>query len=171
MMAQAVAAIAGSFIGINNELMYGHGYGPSSDDIRKYLQGGAWVNYPGLQKGQAQDLLISVMQSMMINSLWRMQRVFIIGGGACGDGQGFGSGISPPDDNYICEDGRAWYLYFWQKETGSIRKPQGWVSRPWGSDRMGQSPRLEQEGGSGPFWKNLKPQVCDPETYIVQPTY
>ncbi|KXG50192.1 uncharacterized protein PGRI_061590 [Penicillium griseofulvum] len=158
MMAQAVAAIAKSFIGINNELMYGHGYGPSSDDIRKYLQGGAWVNYPGLQKGQAQDLLISVMQSMMINSMWRMQRVFIIGGGACGDGQGFGSGISPPDDNYICEDGRAWYLYFWQKEAGSTRKRQGWVSRPWGSDRMGPSPRLEQESGSGPFWKKLKPQ-------------
>ncbi|OQE12672.1 hypothetical protein PENVUL_c001G08432 [Penicillium vulpinum] len=160
MMGQAVNSIAGSFVSINNELMFGNGYG-NSGDIRKYLQGGAWVDYPGLQKNGARDTMIALIQSMMINSLWRMQRVFILGGGACGDGQGIGHGISAPDDNYICdEDNRAWYLYFWQKESGGgvKRKPQGWVSRPWGSDRMGASPRLETEGGSGPFWKNLKPQ-------------
>ncbi|KAJ5164897.1 uncharacterized protein N7500_006727 [Penicillium coprophilum] len=160
-LGDAVTSISGSFVSINNELMYGHGYG-NSGDIRDYLKGGAWVNFPGLQKNGAKDVMIAMMQSMMINSLWRMQRVFILGGGACGDGQGIGSGISAPDDNYICdENNKAWYLYFWQRESVPAalrRKKQGWLARPWGSDRMGQSPRLESEGGSGPFWKNIKPQ-------------
>ncbi|KAJ5360143.1 hypothetical protein N7517_009334 [Penicillium concentricum] len=160
MMAEAVRSIAGSFVSINNELMYGNGYGKSSADVRTYLKGGSWVNYPGLQKNGARDVMINVMQSMMINSLWRMQRVFILGGGACGDNQGIGSGISAPDDNYICdENGKAWYLYFWQRNTGFLAENKwGWTSRPWGSDRMGEHPRYEAEGGSGPFWKNLKPQ-------------
>ncbi|KAJ5836344.1 hypothetical protein N7447_002370 [Penicillium robsamsonii] len=160
MMAEAVRSISGSFINMNNELMYGNGYGSSSADVRTYLKGGSWVHYQGLQKNGAKDVMINVMQSMMINSLWRMQRVFILGGGACGDGQGIGSGISAPDDNYICdENGKAWYLYFWQKQAGIAGDaPRGWISRPWGSDRMGPNPRYEAEGGSGSFWKNLKPQ-------------
>ncbi|KAK4868241.1 hypothetical protein LT330_007439 [Penicillium expansum] len=154
-MAQAVNDIAGSFISTNNELMFGHGYGSSSEDIRTYLQGGSWVNYPGLQKNGARDSMIAIMQSMMINSLWRMQRVFIIGGGACGDGQDIGHGIAGSGDNTICDDNnRAWYLYYWQKQNGPSTKTDGWVARPWGSDRMGASPIYQ---GSGPFWKNLNP--------------
>lgn len=168
-MAQAVNDIAGSFISTNNELMFGHGYGSSSEDIRTYLQGGSWVNYPGLQKNGARDSMIAIMQSMMINSLWRMQRVFIIGGGACGDGQDIGHGIAGSGDNTICDDNnRAWYLYYWQKQNGPSTKTDGWVARHWGSDRMGASPIYQ---GSGPFWKNLNPLVYDPDTSIVHIAY
>lgn len=167
-MAQAVTDIAGSFISTNNELMFGNGYGNSGGDIRNYLQGGAWVDYPGLQKNGARDSMIAIMQSMMINSLWRMQRVFILGGGACGDGQDIGRGIADSGDNVICdENNHAWYLYYWQRQNVASTKHDGWVARPWGSDRMGASPLNEKDGGAGPFWKNLNPLVCRPNKYIV----
>ncbi|CAI7653247.1 unnamed protein product [Penicillium discolor] len=157
-MAQAVTDIASSFISTNNELMFGNGYGDSGGDIRNYLQGGAWVDYPGLQKNGARDSMIAIMQSMMINSLWRMQRVFILGGGACGDGQDIGRGIADSGDNVICdENNRAWYLYYWQRQNVASKKHDGWVARPWGSDRMGASPLYGKDGGAGPFWKNLNP--------------
>ncbi|KAJ5178099.1 uncharacterized protein N7500_000798 [Penicillium coprophilum] len=94
----------------------------------------------------------------MINTLWRSQRVYIIGGGACGDGEDVGQGINEGDNVFCDDENRAWYLYYWQKfQKSDPRKPQGWISRPWGSDRMGKSPILEADGGSGPFWKNLDP--------------
>ncbi|KAJ5374139.1 hypothetical protein N7517_006145 [Penicillium concentricum] len=155
LMAEAVRNIADSFVTSNNELMFGNGYG--NGDIRDVLKGGAWVNYPGLQKNQARNSMIATMQAMMINSLWRSQRVFIIGGGACHDGQDVGRGTSD-GDNVICdEENRAWYLYYWQKDITKMNewdRPNGWISRPWGSDRMGESPILQ---GSGPFWNNLSP--------------
>ena len=33
-----------------------------------------------------------------------------MGGGACGDGQGIGSG---PQNYSVCRNGQAWYLYYW----------------------------------------------------------
>ncbi|CAL5865852.1 uncharacterized protein PFLUO_LOCUS58 [Penicillium psychrofluorescens] len=158
-MAQAVSSAKSAFININNALMRGDNY-QGTGDIRKYLQKGAWVNYPGLSKDAAKNSMVSMLQSMMINSLWRMQRVFIIGGASCDENQGIGSGPkSNQGENYICDDqNRAWYLYYWQDKPGPFSdKAWGWVARPWGSDRMGKSPLWEQEGNSGPFWKNLDP--------------
>ncbi|KXG52184.1 uncharacterized protein PGRI_084680 [Penicillium griseofulvum] len=161
-MAETVKRVAGSFITTNDELMAGHSHETETGpiDIRSYLQGGAWVNYGGLKKTDAHDKMTTILQSLMINSLWRSQRVFIMGGGACGDGQDVGQGTNANDNVFCDEENRAWYLYYWQKDKNIMKesaKPVGWISRPWGSDRMGGEPILEQEGGAGPFWKNILP--------------
>lgn len=168
--------ISKAFIEGNNELMLGHGYGKG--DIRTMLRGGSWVNYEGLKKAPAQQAMINIIKSMMINSLWRSQRVFILGGGACHDGQDVGQGTNDGDNVWCDEENRAWYLYYWQ--SGKVqesmetteRRPNGWISRPWGSDRMGKDPILKKEGSDdGAFWPDLDPQVCDTDTYIAYIVY
>ncbi|KAJ5817218.1 hypothetical protein N7447_009451 [Penicillium robsamsonii] len=152
-MANILPEISKAFISGNNELMLGHGYGDG--DIRNMLEGGSWVDFPGLKKDDAQQTMINIVKSMMINALWRKQRVFILGGGACGDGQDVGRGTNEGDNVYCDEQKRAWYLYYWQADHGHKR---GWISRPWGSDRMGEFPILKAEGSdSGSFWPDLEP--------------
>lgn len=59
-----------------------------------------------------------------------------MGGGACGDGQGIGSG---PQNYSVCRNGQAWYLYYWQEDDViSVTSHQwGWVTMPPGSDTLG----------------------------------
>ncbi|KAJ5211201.1 hypothetical protein N7491_011021 [Penicillium cf. griseofulvum] len=163
LMANILPEISKAFIEGNNELMLGHGYGEG--DIRTILEGGSWINYEGLKKAPAQQAMINIIKSMMINSLWRSQRVFILGGGACHDGQDVGQGLNDGDNVWCDEENRAWYLYYWQSgkvqesQETTERRPNGWISRPWGSDRMGKDPILKKEGtDDGAFWPDLDPQ-------------
>ncbi|THC91178.1 hypothetical protein EYZ11_009367 [Aspergillus tanneri] len=163
-MSQFVLAGETAFISLNNALMHGDGIGNSAD-IRQVLQNGRWVNITDMDMKKTVHTMMSMMQSAMINYLWRMQRVFILGGASCGEDQGIGGTGSKNQDNIIwwCDNkGKAWYLFYWQKhandqDTADTNTDNGWIARPWGSDRMGNPPYLETTGGSGPFWKNLNP--------------
>jgi hypothetical protein len=75
-----------------------------------------------------------------INQLYRAQKVFIMGGAACGDNQGIGSG--PQDtSSYICRDGKAWYLYYWQENNviSTTSHQWGWVASPPGLSQLQQN--------------------------------
>jgi hypothetical protein len=167
LMAGMVPKIADSFTTSNNELMLGHGFG--NGDIRNVLKNGAWLDYKGLDKVAARKVFTAMLESIMINSLWRSQRVFIIGGGACGDGQDVGRGTNAGDNVFCDNENRAWYLYYWQRDPMAMGKNSGWISRPWGSDRMGDSPIIKADGGGDKekVWPELKPTVCDTHIYIV----
>ncbi|KAJ5436695.1 hypothetical protein N7445_007580 [Penicillium cf. griseofulvum] len=157
LMAGMVPKIADSFTTSNNELMLGHGFG--NGDIRNILKDGAWLDYKGLDKVAARKVFTAMLESVMINSLWRSQRVFIIGGGACGDGQDVGRGTNEGDNVFCDNENRAWYLYYWQRDPMAMGKYDGWISRPWGSDRMGESPIIKADGGNEKekVWPELNP--------------
>ncbi|KAL8827105.1 MAG: hypothetical protein Q9191_003388 [Dirinaria sp. TL-2023a] len=128
----------------NNKLMKGESL--KSGDIRSYLAGGSFVSFEGINKSALIDKLNRQIYALTVNAIWRAQPVFILGGGACGDNQGIGSG---PREASLCRNDRAWYLYYW-KETHSlnhsIRKIFGFptghgghVEAPPGLDTFGNS--------------------------------
>lgn len=106
-------------------------------DIRSYLDGGAFLNYPGVDKNAVTDAMTSMMVGTSVNQLYRTQKIFVMGGGACGDGEGIGSG---PQEASICRDGKAWYLYYWQENdvVSTTSHQWGWVATPPGADQLGQ---------------------------------
>ncbi|KAM0187316.1 hypothetical protein ACHAPI_011229 [Fusarium lateritium] len=103
-----------TFTTANNQLMSGQSYNDA--DIRTYLSGGAFLNFGGVDKNA---------------------KIFIMGGGACGDNQGIGSGSEQVS---ICRDGKAWYLYYWQENDviSTTSHQWGWVALPPGADKLGQ---------------------------------
>ena len=125
-----------SFTSANNILMAGGNY-DNTGDIRAYINGGLFVNFPGVDKNALIDAMSNLLIGQAINALWRTQKVFILGGGACGDNQGIGSG---PQAASICRDGRAWYLYYWQENdvVSTTSHQWGWVNPPPGADQLGQ---------------------------------
>ena len=106
-LGQIVVNALQSFTAANDELMHG---GNVNGDLRDYFRGGAFVAYPGVDKLAVTNTMNTLLVSIAINQLYRKQKIFIMGGGACGDNQGIGSG---PQDYMLCKDGKAWYLYFW----------------------------------------------------------
>ena len=116
--------------------MHGDNY-QNSGDIRTYLGGGAFVAFPGVDKNALIDLMNAFLLGQAVNQLYRVQKIFIMGGGACGDNQGIGSG---PQGASVCRDGKAWYLYYWQEnDVISVTAHQwGWVASPPGADQLGQ---------------------------------
>ena len=106
-------------------------------DLRDYWRGGAFVDYPGVDKNAVTNSMNSFLTGLAVNQLWRQQKIFILGGAACGVDQGIGLG---PQGSSICRDGKSWYLYWWQEDNVvSITAHQwGWVSPPTGSDQLGQ---------------------------------
>ncbi|KAJ6083840.1 hypothetical protein N7467_007975 [Penicillium canescens] len=129
-----------SFTTANNQLMSGQSY--SDADIRSYLSGGAFLAYPGVDKNAVTDAMTNMLVGTSINQLYRTQKIFIMGGGACGDNQGIGSG---PQEATVCRDGKAWYLYYWQENdvVSTTSHQWGWVASPPGVDQLGQN---EYEG-------------------------
>ncbi|KAI0829154.1 hypothetical protein F5Y06DRAFT_290880 [Hypoxylon sp. FL0890] len=125
-----------NFINANNDLMAGKNY-DNSGDIKSYLQGGLFVNYPGVNIPEMIDVFNSFFIANAVNQLWRQQKVFIMGGAKCGDGQGIGEG---PQDYSVCRDGKAWYLYYWHEGNGDFlsAKQWGYVTMPPGADKLGQ---------------------------------
>ncbi|KAH8433965.1 uncharacterized protein LDX57_011601 [Aspergillus melleus] len=126
-----------SFTTANNDLMAGRLYNKA--DIRSYLSGGAFLDYPGVDKNAVTDSMTAMMVGTAINQLYRTQKVFIMGGGACGDNQGIGSG---PQEAVVCRDNKAWYLYYWQENdvVSTTAHQWGWVASPPGADQLGQGP-------------------------------
>ncbi|KAI1141355.1 hypothetical protein F5Y05DRAFT_409909 [Hypoxylon sp. FL0543] len=130
-----VGTALSNFTDINNDLMMGKTV--DNADIKTYLQGGAFVNYPGVDITGTVSVLNAFLQGTAINQLWRQQKIFIMGGAKCGDGQGIGSG---PKDYSICRDGKAWYLYYWHEGNGNpfTSKQWGYVTMPPGADQLGK---------------------------------
>jgi hypothetical protein len=124
-----------SFTTANNQLMSGQSY--SNADIRSYLSGGAFLAYPGVDKNAVTDAMTNMLVGVSINQLYRTQKIFVMGGGACGDNQGIGSG---PQEATVCRDGKAWYLYYWQENdvVSTTSHQWGWVASPPGADQLGQ---------------------------------
>lgn len=118
---------------MNNVLMKGDNF-LNSGDIRSYLKGGRWVNFDGIDETATIDGMNTLLTGQAINQLWRHQKVYIMGGGRCGDGQGIGSG---PQEGVYCResDNTAWYLYHWEDyhsiktaldtQFGLVRHPHG----------------------------------------------
>ncbi|KAL8692827.1 MAG: hypothetical protein Q9218_002210 [Villophora microphyllina] len=123
-----------SYIAANNILMHGDNF-QSSSDIRSYLKGGLFLAFPGVDKVALIDSMNAFLTGQAINQLWRTQKIFIMGGGACGDGQGIGSG---PQDHVVCRDGKAWYLYYWQENdvVSTTAHQWGWMAAPPGADQL-----------------------------------
>lgn len=97
------------FTSANNELMEGNNY-DGTGDIRSYFAGGGFVDFGGVDKNSVINAMNAFLIGQSINQLWRTQKIFIMGGGACGDGQGIGSG---PANYSVCVNNVAWYLYWW----------------------------------------------------------
>ena len=125
-----------SFTEANNALMYGDVY-QESGDIRSYLKDGMFVNFGGINKTAVTNFMSSMLIGHAINQLWRTQKIWVMGGGQCGDGQGIGQG---PKDYGVCRDGKAWYLYYWQENDKiSLTGNQwGWAAAPPGADMLGK---------------------------------
>ncbi|KAJ5143048.1 uncharacterized protein N7515_001835 [Penicillium bovifimosum] len=125
-----------SFTTANNQLMSGQDY--ANVDIRTYIGGGAFLAFPGVDKNSVTDAMTNMLIGIAINQLYRQQKIFIMGGGACGDNQGIGSG---PQESVVCRDGRAWYLYYWQENdvVSTTSHQWGWVATPPGLDSLGQN--------------------------------
>jgi hypothetical protein len=124
-----------TFTAANNQLMSGQSY--NDVDIRTYLSGGAFLAFDGVDKNAVSDAMTNMLIGTAINQLYRTQKIFIMGGGACGDNQGIGSG---PEQASICRDGKAWYLYYWQENDviSTTSHQWGWVASPPGADQLGQ---------------------------------
>lgn len=124
-----------SFTSANNELMKGDQF--QGSDIKSYVKDGNFVNFPGVDKNAVIDVMNNFMVGNAIDLLWRTQKIFIMGGGACGDNQGIGQG---PQAYSICRDNQAWYLYYWQENNviSTTSHQWGWVAIPPGADKLGQ---------------------------------
>ena len=107
----------------------------NTGDIRSYLANGSFVDFKPFDKLAYSDGFISVLKLHVANALWRAQRVFILGGAACGDNQGIGYG--PPEGSY-CHNGKAWYLYRWKSVKRTLLPPSpGNVKAPPGLEYLG----------------------------------
>lgn len=112
----------------------------NNEDIRSYLSHGAFIEFPGVDTNAVTDSMTAMLVGTSINQLYRAQKVFIMGGAACGDNQGIGSG--PQDtSSYICRDGKAWYLYYWQENNviSTTSHQWGWVASPPGLSQLQQN--------------------------------
>lgn len=97
------------FTSANNGLMEGNNYN-GTGDIRSYFKDGTFLAFGGVDKNGVTNAMNAFLIGQSVNNLWRTQKIFILGGGACGDGQGIGSG---PANYSVCRNNQAWYLYYW----------------------------------------------------------
>lgn len=150
-MARALTVSFQGLFSLNDDLMSGKEI-QGQGDIRQFLKGGRWINVPELNKTHGFDIMSGALQSIAINSIWRQQAVFIMGGGSCGDGDGIGTGPGGQEgsNSWCDENNKAWYLYFFQT------KPVKTLARPWGSDRIGENCLFEQQGKGTSEFKNIE---------------
>lgn len=136
-MSQEVPKI---YIDMNNVLMRGDNF-RDSGDIRDYFKEGFFVHFKGVDEIAVIDAVNVLTTSYAINSIWRSnQRIYIMGGGKCGDNQGIGTG---PQDGCWCDekDNTAWYIYYWHPGdddnfVGDVL--YGWVEAPQGRFLLGK---------------------------------
>ncbi|CAL8578177.1 hypothetical protein XPA_003976 [Xanthoria parietina] len=124
------------FTSANNILMHGDAF-HDTGDIRTYLKGGLFLDFGGVDKVKLIDTMNAFLVGQAVNQLYRTQKIFVMGGGACGDADGvIGHG---PQDQSICRDGKAWYLYYWQENDviSTTAHQWGWTAAPPGSEQLG----------------------------------
>ncbi|KAL8956484.1 MAG: hypothetical protein Q9183_006294, partial [Haloplaca sp. 2 TL-2023] len=95
--------------------------------------GGLFLNFPSVDKVALIDSMNAFLIGQAVNQLYRTQKISIMGGGACGDEQGIGSG---PQEATVCRDGKACYLYYWQENDAisTTAHQWGWVATPPGAE-------------------------------------
>ncbi|KAF9893505.1 hypothetical protein FE257_010817 [Aspergillus nanangensis] len=126
-------------------------------DVRTMLTNGTYLDE---HAGEMATMIADSMRSVIINHLWREQRVFIIGGASCAESQGIGSTGSHEGYEilYWCDpEGKAWYLYSMEIQHENADPQVTYVGRPWGADRMGENPYFLSHGGTGRVWESLNP--------------
>lgn len=121
----------------NNVIMKGGSLADNST-LETFLHGGAFLDVT-VDKVRAMDTMGTMIQGQAINQLWRQNKIFILGGGACGDNEGLGSG---PQLYVYCDPktNKAWYMFFWMaNDVISVTPHQwGWMAPPPGADDIGQ---------------------------------
>lgn len=147
-MTKFVQAGQDTFDNLNSQYMNGTG-------TQNVLTGGSFMSTTNTSA--LMNTMTTVLNSAMINYLWRQQPVFILGGGDCAEDQGIGTGGNKNDNSIIwwCDGNTAWYLYAYNwdgKKSGT-----GYLTRPWGSDRLGGNSYYEQQGGAN--WPDINPSV------------
>lgn len=138
-MGRTFMEISKQLVIMNDVLMKGESVSDLGD-MRKMLESGLWLSYDGFDRIKMIEAFSDRLTAQAINILWRAQKVFIIGGGQCGDGQGVGTG---PSDGVWCRDSdnTAWYLYHWQDYHGLptlFDDQYGYIMWPHGMHDLGK---------------------------------
>ncbi|KAI4256543.1 MAG: hypothetical protein L6R42_006154 [Xanthoria sp. 1 TBL-2021] len=130
-----VLEVMKGFTSANNILMHGDSF-QDTGDIRTYLKGGLFLDFGGVDKVKLIDTMNTFLIGQAVNQLYRTKKVSAMGGGACGDAEGvIGNG---PQDQSVCSDGKAWYLYYWQENDVVSTKAHQWgrTAAPPGSEQL-----------------------------------
>ncbi|KAI9803551.1 MAG: hypothetical protein M1825_001894 [Sarcosagium campestre] len=133
------------FLTANDQLMAGEAYGDVGD-LRSVFTDGNFVDLPGVNGTTLLPAWNNLMTAAAINTLWRAQKVFILGGIPCNVSLGIGDG---PDEAYYCKEGKAYWLYYWREFDGpKLGKILGinWGKKQWG--QADKPPGLDQLGKS-----------------------
>lgn len=85
-LSEIVVGAMEGFTSANNLLMEGQNY-DNTGDLRSYFAGGTFVDFPGVDKNAVTNAMNTFLIGNSINNLWKAQKIFIMGGGACGDGR------------------------------------------------------------------------------------
>jgi hypothetical protein len=80
-----------NLINENNLLMAGGTFDNNGTGIANFLTGGGFLNASVNEVSTTQGYN-TMIQGMAINQLWRQNKIFVMGGGKCGDNQGIGNG-------------------------------------------------------------------------------
>ncbi|KAK2784331.1 hypothetical protein FQN53_008560 [Emmonsiellopsis sp. PD_33] len=141
----AATIMGGSITSVYHALQSGDGEGEIvSNQIGQTLAGltlfwaktrigGFWVDYPSVDKSALAQNTFATLKAIAINEIWKLQKVFIVGGGSCDDNDGFGQGNSGSDNGAYAwcdvDNNQAWYLYYWQMVTSTCRLMKaGWLA-------------------------------------------
>ena len=117
----------------NNNIFGGHGANKDQWELTllDYISGGAFVDYPGVDKKKVIDSMTAIFLGNAANFMWRRQRVFIMGGYRCDDNA---LGPGPTDYRFCTDDNRAWYIYHWTESQGTMNG----LKAPKGIDLLGK---------------------------------
>jgi len=84
-LGELVIASSKELVNADNLLMQGRVVGQSGD-IRRFLHGGYWVDYKGLDRTKFVDNLAGFLLANARNRIWRTQEVYIMRGPKCDKG-------------------------------------------------------------------------------------
>lgn len=123
------------YIKMHDELFAGRQY--QGRDINQWLEGGYFLDYPGMDVPKNTKLFGTLLDGMMINYMWTAgdQPVFLLGGFPCSQENPLGRG---PRASGRCVNGEAWFLYSFAKSDEIGTRSVGWYTRPRGFDHLGQ---------------------------------
>ncbi|KAI9833666.1 MAG: hypothetical protein M1826_006757 [Phylliscum demangeonii] len=133
----AYSAMRDRYIAGHDDLMRGGKF--MNLDFVEWVSNGALTQFPGINVAAATQLMTVQLDSRMINALWRIMRVVIIGGYKCGSTQPIGKA---PTEGTMCVGDEEYSIFWWRKDTkdnhfDSNRK-FGWVAMPLGWSLLGK---------------------------------